>query len=320
MRPYGYDKSGLEIVEGEAEVIRELARRLLNAESMRSCVADLRQRGVLTSAGNPWTQESLRRVMVNPRMAGLETKRGEVVPAPWKPILDVDDHKALVAMLDDPSRKQGSSSKDPKYLLSGGYLECGRPLPDEDGDGTHLCGKALYTQPSTSGTRGYVCRKASPSYGCGRLRISAGPLEGEVTARVLARLASPKVRERLAKAVGVAAGGKDKVEVAIKAVEGRLDEAAREYAQRQISMATLKAIERETKREIKQLKEQLEQARRLSELPATTADALAEWWVDAPLERRRDLLALVLDKVIVKPATNRGASGLDIDRLEFVWK
>ena len=320
MRPYGYDGSGLDVIEAEAEVVSEIAKRLLAGESMRACVADLRQRGVLTSAGNPWTQQSLRRVMASPRMAGLEKKRGELVKAPWKPILDLDTHKRLVVLLDDPSRKQGSSSKEPKYLLSGGYLECGRLLPDDDGDGTHLCTKTLYTQPSSKGTRGYVCRKASPSYGCGRLRIAAEPLEEEVTARVLARLASATVRNRLAKAVGVAAGGKDQVEAAIKAVEGRLDEAAKEYAQRAISMKTLKSIERQSKQEIKQLNEQLAQARRLSELPATTVDALSEWWVDAPLERRRDLLALVLDKVIVKPSERRGSPDLDTDRLEFVWK
>ncbi|GIE29008.1 hypothetical protein Ait01nite_020530 [Actinoplanes italicus] len=320
MRPYGYDKED-EIVDEEAAIIRELARRLLQEkESMRSCVADLRDRGVLTSAGNQWTQNSMKRIMVNPRLAGRKIQRGEVVPAPWKPILDIADHEALVALLDDPSRKQGPSSKDPKYLLSGGKLACGRELPDSDGDGTHLCGKTLYTQPSSAGTRGYVCRKASPSYGCGRLRIAAGPLEEEVTTRVLARLASPKVRERLATAVGVAAGGKESVEEAITAIKGRVSEAREEYVTRGISMATLKAIENRANTEIQQLNEQLEQQRRLKELPATTADGLAEWWVDAPLERRRDLIGLVLDKVIVKPASVRGSSGLDKDRLEFVWK
>ncbi|WP_223160761.1 hypothetical protein, partial [Salinispora cortesiana] len=56
---------------------------------------------------------------------------------------------------------------------------------------------------------------------------------------------------------------------------------------------------------------------RLQVLPATP-EALAEWWVDAPLERRREMLALVLDRIIVKPARRAGV--VDADRLEFVWK
>lgn len=320
MRPYGYDKDD-QVIEEEAANLREFKGRLLGAgESMRSLVSDVRRRGILTSAGNEWTQNSMKRILVNPRLAGLRVERGKLVKAPWDAIFEVGEHEELVALLDDPSRRQGPSSKDPKYLLSAGKLACGRQVPDADGDGTHLCGKTLYTQPSSAGTRGYVCRKAGPSFGCGRLRIAAGPLEEEVTARVLARLASPKVRQRLATAVGVAAGGKESVDEAIKAIEGRVAEAREEFVTRGISMATLKAIESRADAEIKQLNEQLEQQRRLNELPATTADGLAEWWVDAPLERRRDLIGLVLDKVIVKPATVRGASGLDKDRLEFVWK
>ncbi|MGI5151407.1 recombinase family protein [Plantactinospora sp. CA-294935] len=322
MRCYGYDETGRHIVPHEAEVIKEVVRRLLGPESMRSIVADLRKRGILTSASRPWTQQSLSRLLRNPRLAGFKTYLGEIVgKGEWKPILDdPDEYQKLMDLLGDPSRKQPGATNVRKYLLSGGFLVCGFPLPDDDGDGTHACGKTLYTQPSNSGKRGYVCRSGSPSYGCGRIRIAAENLEEEVTVRALARLGSPKVRARLEAAVGAVALGTEHIAAAVEAIEERLEEAGKAYAQREISLSTLKSIDAGARQERKSLMDNLKQAERLRTLPATTPDALAAWWVDAPLERRRDLLALVLERVVVKPATRAGVIRLDLDRLEFVWK
>ena len=310
------------IIPEEAAVIRQVAKRVIAGESMRSSVADLRAREVLTSTGRPWTQQSLGRLLKNPRLAGIKRyPDGTAAPGDWPEIISEATHRKLVAILDDPSRKQPLTTNTRKYLLSGGFLECGVQVPDEDGGGTHACGKPLYTQPSNSGKRGYVCRSGSPSYGCGRVRIAAEPLEEETTVRALARLGSPKVRARLEKAIGAAAAaGEESTKEALAGLDERLREAGQEYARREISMVTLKAIEAQARQDQKALREQLAQAERLKSLPATSPEALAEWWVDAPLDRRRDLLALVLDKVIVKPATRPGRANLDPDRLEFVWK
>ncbi|MBM0229710.1 recombinase family protein [Micromonospora sp. ATA51] len=321
MRCYGYDETGRQIIDAEATVIREVVKRVLDGDSMRSVVADLRAREIMTSAGRPWTQQSLSRLLRNPRLAGLRTYKGEVVgKAPWEPIIDRDTFSRLLALLDAPERKQPGATNVRKYLLSGGFLVCGFPLPDEVGDGTHACGKPLYTQPSNSGKRGYVCRAGSPSYGCGRIRIAAESLEEEVAARALARLGSPKVRARLERAVGSASVTDEHIAGILAAIDQRLAEAGQAYAKREISLVTLTAIEAEAKREQASLREMLAQAARLQSLPATTPEGLAEWWVDAPLERRRELLALVLNRIVVKPATRAGVVHLDVDRLEFVWK
>ncbi len=320
VRCYGYDETGRQVIEAEAAVIREVVQRVLDGESMRSTVADLRKREITTSAGRPWTQQSLSRLLRNPRLAGLKTYLGEVVgQGEWKPILDESTHGKLLEILDDPSRKQPAATNVRKYLLSGGFLECGFPV-EGDGDEVRRCGKSLYTQPSNSGKRGYVCRSGSPSYGCGRIRIAAASLEDEVATRALARLASPKVRARLEAAVGSATLTDEHIARALEAIDERLAEAGQAYAKREISLVTLKAIEDEARQERRSLQETLAQAARLQSLPATTPEGLAAWWVDAPLERRRELLALVLDRIIVKPATQPGKTQLDAERLEFVWK
>ncbi|MFI5493551.1 hypothetical protein [Actinoplanes sp. NPDC051859] len=313
LRCYGYDSSGENIIELEAEVIVEVARRLLvSAEKMASIVADLRARLVKTVTGGLWSQHSLTRLMKYPRLAGLEERDGKLVKARWPGILTRKQHVQLVALLGDPSREQPDTPNTPKYLLSAGLLTCGCPLKDENG--SHPCGKTLYTQPSASKTRGYVCRSSSPSYGCGRIRIGADALEEIVAARALARLASPSVMERLRRAVGAV----DTIDLELKDLDDRLREAGEQYAQRELSMTTLKAIESQGKRERKQLVERQKQAERFQKLPAP--EALADWWVDASVDEQRELLSLVLDHVMVKPAPRRGNVPLDPERLEFVWK
>lgn len=316
MRCYGYDETGRHVIEAEAAVIRDVVARVLTGESVRSVVADLRAREVLTSARRPWNQQSLTRLLRNPRLAGLRTYHGEVVgKGTWQPIIDEDTHHKVLTLLDDPQRRLPASNSARKYLLSGGFVVCGVPLADDQ-----VCGKPLYTQPSKSGTRGYVCRSGAPSYGCGRVRIAAPAFEEEVTVRAMARLAAPKVRARLERSIGVARDGQEAVGDALEALTERQEEAAQAYASRDIAMVTLKEIEKQIGLERKQLLEQQAQADRLRDMPAVTPDGLATWWVDAPLERRRELIALVLDRVIVKPATRAGRIGLDLDRLEFVWK
>ncbi|OJF15376.1 recombinase family protein [Couchioplanes caeruleus] len=303
------------VIESEADVIRDVVRRLLADEKMTSIVADLRARGVPTVTGALWSHHSMTRLVGYPRLAGLKERNGKLVKADWPAIITRAEHRKLMKLFADPSREQPVSNS-PKYLLSGGLLTCDFPLPDDHG--THPCGKPLYTQPSTTATRGYVCRTGSPSYGCGRIRIAAPALEELVASRALARLASPPVLERLKRAIGAVGSEGFSIDQALSDLDDRLREAGEQYARRELSMTTLRAIEKQTKADRKALLERAKQADRLLRLPEP--EALAEWWVDASIEDRRELVSLVLDHVKVKPAPRRGNVALDSDRLEFVWK
>jgi hypothetical protein len=320
MRCYGYDETGSTIIDHEAELIRSLATRVLAGESLRSLVADLRQREVLTSGRRPWTQQTLSRLLRNPRLAGVRTHRGEVVgPGPWPAILDADTHQQLVALLGDPARQQPNGSNQRKYLLTG-LLLCANELPDAETGGTRICGKPLYTQPSNSGKRGYVCRSGSPSYGCGRIRIAAESLEEEVGVRALGRLATPVVRARLERAAGLGPVDADEVAAQQATLDARQEEAGREFARGHLSTRTLNSIEDEIRRERKAIAERQAQAERLRAMPLGSPEYLATWWVDASIDRRRELLLLLLDHITVKPASRLGFIRFDEDRVEFVWK
>lgn len=315
MRCYGYDPKGKTVVEHEAKILREVAQRVLAGEKIHGIVPDLRRRGVETSRGLPWTETSLSRLLRTPRIAGLQ-RDGETV-AEWPPIITRAEREQLLAILNDPSRSTVKGTNKRKHLLTG-FLTCGRTITDETGE--HVCGKPLYSQHSETNKLGYVCRLGSPSYGCGRIRIGGAALEEVVVAKALARLASPKIRARLQRAVGNVASEGYNVEQALADLDERLRVAGTQYAKQRLSITTMKAVDAAVKKERQDLLERAARAERLRHLPATTPEGLAEWWVDAPLERRRELLALVLESVQVNPAPRRGNVALDEERLEFHWK
>jgi hypothetical protein len=225
----------------------------------------------------------------------------------------MEEHRRLVEILSDPSRSAPNLTNVRKYLLTGGLLRCGGLLAGPEGV-EHRCDKPLSSQPSPTGKPGHACRPSAPSYGCGRVRISAEGLDELVRDKVLARLGSAKVRQRLAAAKRLNVDG-------LKAEERELDKrevaAGIEYARRQISLTVLKAVQEEVARHRKEIKESLAQAERVASLPAETPEALAEFWVDASLDRRRELVQIVLDHVVVLKAPRRGRLPIDPARLEL---
>ncbi|MBB4939028.1 DNA invertase Pin-like site-specific DNA recombinase [Streptosporangium album] len=70
MRPYGYAEDRITVIDEEAEVIREAARRMLAGESLSSVCRDFRTREITTPAGGYWTPTTLRRLPASARISG----------------------------------------------------------------------------------------------------------------------------------------------------------------------------------------------------------------------------------------------------------
>jgi hypothetical protein len=67
----------------------------------------------------------VRRLLVNPRYAGLKVHRDKVIgKGDWTALIDEDTHSGLLAYLSDPSRIK-CTLFERKYIGSGVY-ECGR--------------------------------------------------------------------------------------------------------------------------------------------------------------------------------------------------
>jgi DNA invertase Pin-like site-specific DNA recombinase len=195
-RGYGYDRRNLEVVPEEAEIVKEIAARVLGTwdgwteeqqaaitpelgESLNSIADDLQARKVPTITGAAWNARSVRSVVTKPRIAGLRAHRGEVVgEAVWPAILDREPWEEVCARLAARGRHVDITLK--RWLT--GVLRCSQ------------CGHMLTGAHGNGGTR-YWC--ATTKGGCGKISVKAEPSEEEVGRQVLDLLALPDVLARL---------------------------------------------------------------------------------------------------------------------------
>ncbi len=304
-RPFGYADDMVTIVPAEAAIIRTLAKRFLAGESLRSLATWLDNSGVKTVTGQPWRTPTLRTMLASGRIAGLREFRGEIVAtAQWKPIITPRQREQILALMD--SRKVSGRRSPRRYLLSG-MLRCGK------------CGTRLYSSARAE-TRRYVCLNGPDHDGCGRLTITAEPVEELIAEAVLLRLDTPELANALA---GRTASDEHSAALAEQVADdkARLEELAAAYGNRQITMPELLAARTPIEARIRDGERQLAHVTGtplLAEL-AGAGRRLRRQWATLNLARQAAIVAAVLDHAVIEPGTHRG-SRFDIDRVRPVWR
>jgi DNA invertase Pin-like site-specific DNA recombinase len=86
-RPFGYAADGVTKIESEAAAVREGYMALLSGVSLRGIAKEWNRAGFTTGqapwrhthlgSSSPWRPDSVRRVLLNPRYAGIRALRGE---------------------------------------------------------------------------------------------------------------------------------------------------------------------------------------------------------------------------------------------------
>ena len=166
-RAFGFERDGVTHSPAEAAVIREAAAAIMAGHSVGSVIRQLRERGVTASTGNPMTHNTLRRLLISPRVAGLMPDG--ISRAAWEPVLGRPEWEMLRAVLLANKPLQGAGY-GARHLLSG-IAACG------------ACGGRIYTGSNANGPC-YMCKKP----GCGKVARSMPLLDAYVTGRVAARL------------------------------------------------------------------------------------------------------------------------------------
>lgn len=309
MRPFGYETDRITIRDHEAEILRDVADRLLAGESLRSVTASINDGGARTPGGNLWQANVLRRVVMSPRIAGkVQGRDGRLKKAEWPPILDAATYKKLVKLLGDASRNSGTTQTARVYLLTGGIAHCG------------LCGKPLIARPNNDGKRGYVCSSGSPYEGCGKIRINAEPFEQDVTERVLARLLRPDAREKLGAALKAAGREAAEAHEVIAKTEKRLGQIGVDYADGKIGGIEFRTARDELTKRIRDARNAQKLGVTLGDVAALESEDLVAWWEGASLEQQRTLLDVLISKIEVYPVRVRGSKIFDPSRIKVTWR
>jgi site-specific DNA recombinase len=297
IRPFGYARDRMSVVETEAVIIHEAARRVLAGESLGGIAADLTARGVATVRGGPWSRTTLRELLLRPRIVGLREHRGVVIgPAAWPAILDRDTYEDIRAVLTNPRRRPAGITNTRKHLLSG-MVACG------------VCGGPLRIHHGgPSAPLAYSCQQR----GCGKVRRSLSHLDAWVTSRVVDRLAQADQ--------GPGSEADAELVDQIAAVEARLEQVAIDFADDpDVTTDQVRVMSRRLLGTLDQLQSRRADRIRSSALAGLQGTDLASTWVSLSLSRRRAVISALVEAVIVLPVARRGR-GFDPSRIDIRWR
>lgn len=130
--PLGYVKgpdSRYQICESEAEIVREIFRRVKDQEKFSSIIADLNARGVLTKKGKKWNRSSFNQILSNERYTGVYIYRDIRTPGGIPQIItqEVFDSVQCILHLKPNARRDRSGTTPQKRRREGGvYLLTGK--------------------------------------------------------------------------------------------------------------------------------------------------------------------------------------------------
>ncbi|WP_299052138.1 recombinase family protein [uncultured Nocardioides sp.] len=289
----------------EADVIRDIADRILRGDSINAITRELNERGVVSPAdakrpaekrrGTPWGKQMVRAVVTRDRNAGLRVHQGEVLgEGAWEPTLDRGTWERVCAVLADPVRRTSTGSAA-KHLLSG-IAVC------------DVC----------DGPMRAATNRDVPSYKCAEkshVTRNRRDADAYVNAVVVARLSQRDAVDLLAP--------RDlahlEAAAEARALEQRLDTAADDYADGKI---TARQLERITARLRPQVDDALARARTVDDTPLLTglvgAPDVAAAWEALPLTRRRAVVDLLLTVRIGR--AQQGARVFDPATVKLAWR
>jgi site-specific DNA recombinase len=306
-RPFGFNDDRETHRPEEAAILREIVTRVLAGESLASVGRWLDESEVTTVGGKRWRTQTIRNVLLNPRLYGMRVHQGQpIVRGTWEPIITAEQGEALRTLLTDPARDKRGSRAARRYLLSG-MCRCS------------LCGTVMVSVPRFEERR-YLCRSGHDFGGCGRMAINSEGVERIIAEAVLIRLDSPALHDAMAGRVrddDAAVGLSEQ----IAADTEQLDELAQLYAARQIT-----APEWTTARKAIEARRDAAR-RRLSDLSGTReldaylgqGDTLRSQWGSLNLDRQRGIVKALIDHVEILPGV-RGARGVAVERVHPVWR
>ncbi|MGI8578866.1 MAG: recombinase family protein [Nocardioidaceae bacterium] len=279
----------------EAPALQELYRLVLAGMSMLAATRWLNERGHVTTTGKVWDRSSTRKMLLNPRNAGLRAHNGTVVAqGQWQPIIDEATWRAVVELVADPSRRREPVGG---RWLGSGLFRC-------------WCGARCRVNYSHHHSRVYQCKAHS------HLSRNAEPIEEVVIAAIVARLRQPDLAGLLATETNADVPAlRDQA----AAERLRLDQVAADYAEglltgRQVQIATDKITAR-----LESTEQALTEAGRGARLgPLISAPDPGQAWLDADLDIRRTVLDTLATVTILPGAMGRVP--FDPESVRIEWK
>lgn len=305
--PFGYEDDAITIREDEAELIRRAYQDVLSGVSVSEIARDWTNAGYTTrqkrygekhrGEPSPWRRDAVRRLLINPRNAGLRAYRGEIMsPAVWPGIVPEETWRAAVDVLTDPSRTRTPTR--PKFLLTGVAL-CGDCGATVHGGGA----RRHYRTYRCSATNAHVSRMAEP-------------IEKHVADVIVRRLAEPDAIDLL---VDQGHPDVDALREEATALRTRMETAAGAFADGDLSIAQVRTINDRCTEKLAGIEAQIADAGRVDVLgPLVRADDVREAWDALRTAKKRVVVDTLMAVRICR--VGQGVRTFRPESVEIVWK
>lgn len=258
---------------------------------------DWRTNGITTARGGRVTGETVRRILIDPGIAGLAVYRKELlIGEDGKPIERVDggltDETTWRALCKELETKPGRRRKPTKGLLSK-FLRCG------------LCGSRMVRTRKTDTYFTYACQSVDAG-GCARVAISGPKLDKQITSLVLAYLDQP---------IDAVEDKPFEEQARLDEVTAKIAELMAEYRSGMSGALVFPSI-KELEDEQKVLQAKAAKHVRMKRKVTTAADG----WENIGLERQQAIIGEVFEVIVIAPATNPKAGVYEEERVKPVWR
>jgi site-specific DNA recombinase len=301
----------------EQRLIRDAVKRVLAGESLHGIARDWEQRKVRTPSGNSWSAQNIRQMLLTPAIAGWRTHNGTLIEGTWDPIVPREQWEVLKAVLQDPKRSVGKRGRPAGHELTG-LVVCG------------LCGRRLLTDYSRRAggrkVRIYTCHVQVAYGGCGRISRQADKVE-ELVRKALFRAVESPVWDEQAARRSTDDPARPHYE-RLTEITAELDVLDRRIGEAELaeelgrtphpSAAALRRMlaDREAEREQHQAAvTRLQHGRTMAAVPRN----LREVWEKLSIDRRRAIMAAVIERIEVHPQGRDMAFDPDAIKVKPRW-
>jgi hypothetical protein len=303
-RPFGYDDDRVTPHPVEGKAVAGACSALIAGSTLSAITREWQAAGLTPPQARyrptraRWARHSVRTILLNPRIAGLASYRGEITgPGKWDALVAEDTWRRVVAILTDGARIPQRGVR----TLLGGLARC-------------TCGAPVVGSANQHGQRVYRCRDAREGGGPHVARLAA-PADEFVADVTVARLSEPAAATRLIEPV--------RADVAALRAEAtglrrRLANLGRDYALGTITRPVLHAGTEAATARLEQIDGELADAGRTDVLaPLVAAESVQEAWETLDTPRRRAVIGRLM--TITLHPVGRGARVFDPDTVSIEW-
>jgi site-specific DNA recombinase len=305
-RPFGYSDDRVTPDPAEGPAVAQACALLLGGGTLSGVMREWTAAGVrpAQSKKGAWSRQSIRTILLNPRIAGLSAYKGEIVgTGQWEPLVSEETWRAVRGILEDPARKPPKGVR----TLLGGLALC-------------PCGNVVTGMPSHTGHYIYRCAPATRNraWTAGHVARQAAQVEDFITDVVIRRLSRPDAVDLVA----VSEGGPDVAALREEAaaIRKNLEEMAADRALGLVTRAQMLAATERGNARLDELGAELEEAARESVLaPLAAAENVAEIWDGLDLSRKRAVITTLMAVTLCSPG--KGARrGFDPATVQVTWR